>query len=83
MLRATAAAPGVGVREATRSGPAAPRPPTRLERVMGHRAAERDEEGCLPVRVRTPRRAPADGAAGPVLGWDTRRRAGRSGHPMA
>lgn len=53
-----------GVRDAGRPGPAAPQPPSRLERVMGPgRKLARDED-CLSLNVWTP-----GGTGLPVLVW--------------
>ncbi|MEU7488228.1 carboxylesterase family protein [Streptomyces sp. NPDC042319] len=51
-----------GVRDAARSGPSAPQAASRLEAVMGPRAADWDEEGCLNLNVWTPAAALAPGA---------------------
>ncbi|MEV0236073.1 carboxylesterase family protein [Nonomuraea sp. NPDC050786] len=53
-----------GVREATRPGPAAPQPASRLARVMGPGSDLRQGEDCLSVNVRTP-----GGSGLPVLVW--------------
>ncbi|MBY8885355.1 carboxylesterase family protein [Streptomyces sp. PTM05] len=58
-----------GVREAVRSGPAVPQAASRLERVMGPRVPDWDEDGCLTVNVWTPRAALEDGVPRPVLVW--------------
>jgi para-nitrobenzyl esterase len=50
-----------GVRDATRVGPAAPQPPSRLAAVMGNRVVEQDED-CLTLNVWTP-----EGPQRPVL----------------
>ncbi|PWI44790.1 carboxylesterase family protein [Streptomyces sp. ICBB 8177] len=58
-----------GVREAKRSGPAAPQAASRLERVMGTRVPDWDEDGCLTVNVWSPRAAFEDGVPRAVLLW--------------
>jgi para-nitrobenzyl esterase len=50
-----------GIRDATRVGPAAPQPPSRLVAVMGNPRVEQDED-CLTLNVWTP-----DGPPRPVL----------------
>ncbi|MFD7668340.1 carboxylesterase/lipase family protein [Streptomyces sp. NPDC059788] len=57
-----------GVRDATRPGPAVPQGPSRLERVMGRRTPDWDEDGCLTLNVWSPAGAAADGGR-PVLVW--------------
>lgn len=60
-----------GLRDASRPGPSVPQGPSRLEAVMGARAPDWDEDGCLTLNVWTPR-LPADGPAPdglPVLVW--------------
>jgi para-nitrobenzyl esterase len=60
-----------GLRDASRSGPSVPQGPSRLAAVMGARAPDWDEEGCLTLNVWTPR-LPADGPTRdglPVLVW--------------
>ena len=57
-------APWPGVREATRPGPAAPQPPSRLEHVMGPMAMPQSED-CLSLNVWTP----DAGGRRPVLVW--------------
>ena len=58
------------VREAARSGPAAPQGPSRLEAVMGRREPDWAEDGCLNLNVWAPAGALADGATPrPVLLW--------------
>jgi para-nitrobenzyl esterase len=58
------------VREAARSGPAAPQGPSRLEAVMGRREPDWAEDGCLNLNVWAPAGALAKGAAPrPVLLW--------------
>ncbi|MFH8344313.1 carboxylesterase/lipase family protein [Streptomyces sp. NPDC018045] len=56
-----------GVRDAARPGPAAPQSPSRLERVMGSRTPDWDEDGCLTLNVWSPAAAPDAGR--PVLVW--------------
>jgi para-nitrobenzyl esterase len=70
------AAPGppprwTGSRDATRSGPSVPQAPSRLEAVMGRRAPDWDEEGCLTLNVWTPGLADGgpEGPSRPVLVW--------------
>jgi para-nitrobenzyl esterase len=46
--------PWRGVRDATRIGPAAPQPPSRLEHVIGPIHRPQSEEDCLSVNVWTP-----------------------------
>jgi para-nitrobenzyl esterase len=60
-----------GLREAGRSGPSVPQGPSRLEAVMGARAPDWDEDGCLTLNVWTPPRPGGDPGAGarPVLVW--------------
>ncbi|SEP15005.1 carboxylesterase/lipase family protein [Amycolatopsis saalfeldensis] len=58
-----------GVREATQAGPAVPQPASRLERVMGPRVPDWDEDGCLTVNVHVPRHAFEGGVPRPVLLW--------------
>ncbi|WP_328611614.1 carboxylesterase family protein [Amycolatopsis sp. NBC_00345] len=58
-----------GVREATRPGPAVPQAASRLERVMGPRVPDWNEDGCLTVNVHTPRPAFEGGPPRPVLIW--------------
>ncbi|KZB84796.1 carboxylesterase/lipase family protein [Amycolatopsis regifaucium] len=53
-----------GVRDAGRPGPAAPQPPSRLERVMGPGSDLAQAEDCLSVNIWTP-----GGAGLPVLVW--------------
>jgi para-nitrobenzyl esterase len=55
-----------GVRDAGRSGPAAPQGPSRLEAVMGARTPDWNEDGCLTLNVWSPRH---DIAGLPVLVW--------------
>ena len=45
-----------GVREAVQAGPAVPQGASRLERVMGARVPDWDEDGCLTVNVHVPDR---------------------------
>jgi para-nitrobenzyl esterase len=72
-LRFAAPAPHPGwadVRDAARSGPAAPQGPSRLEAVMGRREPDWAEDGCLNLNVWAPAGALAEGAAPrPVLLW--------------
>ena len=72
-LRLAPPAPHPGwtdVREAARSGPAAPQGPSRLEAVMGRRVPDWDEDGCLNLNVWAPAGALAEGAPPrPVLLW--------------
>ncbi|KOG52900.1 carboxylesterase [Streptomyces griseoflavus] len=56
-----------GVRDAARPGPAVPQGPSRLECVMGRRAVDWSEDGCLTLNVWSP--AGAAGAERPVLVW--------------
>jgi para-nitrobenzyl esterase len=58
-------------RDATRSGPSVPQSPSRLEAVMGRRAPDWDEDGCLTLNVWTPRLPDTGSApsARPVLVW--------------
>ena len=56
-----------GLRDASRSGPSVPQGPSRLEAVMGARAPDWDEDGCLTLNVWTPDR-PGPGGR-PVLVW--------------
>ncbi|MEV5594652.1 carboxylesterase family protein [Streptomyces sp. NPDC052496] len=56
-----------GVRDAARPGPAVPQGPSRLERVMGARTPDWDEDGCLTLNVWSPADAPDAGR--PVLVW--------------
>lgn len=58
-----------GVRETVQAGPAVPQAASRLERVMGHRVPDWDEDGSLTVNVHAPARAFEGGAARPVLVW--------------
>ncbi|MER7933337.1 MULTISPECIES: carboxylesterase family protein [unclassified Streptomyces] len=58
-----------GVRAAAQAGPAVPQGPSRLERVMGHRVPDWDEDGSLTVNVFVSRRALTDGTPRPVLLW--------------
>ena len=58
-----------GVREAAQAGPAVPQGPSRLERVMGARVPDWDEDGCLNLNVHVPAGALEDNAARPVLVW--------------
>ncbi|HEY3711305.1 MAG TPA: carboxylesterase family protein [Amycolatopsis sp.] len=58
-----------GVREARQAGPAVPQAASRLERVMGPRVPDWNEDGCLTVNVHTPRHAFDGGAPRPVLLW--------------
>jgi para-nitrobenzyl esterase len=53
-----------GVRDAVRPGPAAPQPPSRLERVMGPGSDLVQDEDCLSLNVWTP-----GGTGLPVLVW--------------
>ena len=55
------------VRDAVRSGPAVPQGPSRLEKVMGHRVPDWNEDGCLVLNVFCPSNARDD--ARPVLVW--------------
>ncbi|MFI0259415.1 carboxylesterase/lipase family protein [Streptomyces sp. NPDC017056] len=56
-----------GVKDAARPGPAVPQSPSRLERVMGPRTPDWNEDGCLNLNVWSPAEEP--GAALPVLLW--------------
>ncbi|MFD4558936.1 carboxylesterase/lipase family protein [Streptomyces sp. NPDC058469] len=58
-----------GVREAAQAGPAVPQGASRLERVMGVRVPDWDEDGSLTVNVHAPAGAFEGGAARPVLVW--------------
>jgi para-nitrobenzyl esterase len=58
-----------GVQEAVQAGPAVPQAASRLERVMGRRVPDWNEDGCLTVNVFSPRRALEGGAPRPVLVW--------------
>ncbi|MEW1829447.1 carboxylesterase family protein [Streptomyces sp. NPDC088196] len=58
-----------GVREATQAGPAVPQGASRLERVMGVREPDWDEDGSLTVNVHVPSQALTDNAPRPVLVW--------------
>ena len=58
-----------GVREAVQAGPAVPQGASRLERVMGARVSDWDEDGCLTVNIHVPAGALEDNAARPVLVW--------------
>ena len=58
-----------GVREAAQAGPAVPQGASRLERVMGARVPDWDEDGSLTVNVHVPAGALGDDAARPVLVW--------------
>ncbi|MEV6118299.1 carboxylesterase family protein [Streptomyces sp. NPDC052109] len=58
-----------GVREAAQAGPAVPQAASRLERVMGHRVPDWDEDGSLTVNVHAPLPALSGGAPRPVLVW--------------
>ncbi|WP_406121559.1 carboxylesterase/lipase family protein [Streptomyces sp. NBC_00989] len=58
-----------GVREAVQAGPAVPQGPSRLERVMGARVPDWDEDGSLTVNVHVPAGALEDNAPRPVLVW--------------
>ncbi|WP_405868803.1 carboxylesterase family protein [Streptomyces sp. NBC_01515] len=57
------------VREAVQAGPAVPQGASRLERVMGARVPDWDEDGCLTVNVHVPAGALEGSAARPVLVW--------------
>ncbi|ARF53284.1 carboxylesterase/lipase family protein [Streptomyces gilvosporeus] len=58
------------VRDAERTGPSVPQGPSRLERVMGPRVPDWDEDGCLTLNVWTPVGAlTPGGAARAVLVW--------------
>lgn len=58
-----------GVREAVQAGPAVPQGASRLERVMGARVPDWDEDGCLTVNIHVPAGALEDNAVRPVLVW--------------
>ncbi len=58
-------APWTGLRDATRHGPIAPQPPSRLRLAMGEFAREQDED-CLTLTIATPA---ADAGRRPVLVW--------------
>ncbi|MFD7454099.1 carboxylesterase/lipase family protein [Kitasatospora sp. NPDC059827] len=66
-----------GVRDAARPGPSVPQGPSRLEAVMGRRAPDWDEDGCLTLNVWSPEPLglsgpPSEGSAPggrPVLVW--------------
>jgi para-nitrobenzyl esterase len=57
-----------GVRDAAHAGPAVPQGPSRLASIMGDRAPDWAEDGCLNVNVWTPAAALA-GEPKPVLLW--------------
>ncbi|MDV9174734.1 carboxylesterase family protein [Streptomyces sp. W16] len=57
------------VRQAAQAGPAVPQAPSRLERVMGPRVPDWNEDGSLTVNVHAPLRAFDDNTARPVLVW--------------
>ncbi|MEU9408777.1 carboxylesterase family protein [Streptomyces sp. NPDC048281] len=57
------------VRDAAQAGPSVPQAASRLEKVQGKRVPDWNEDGSLTANVFAPRRAPADGAARPVLVW--------------
>ncbi|MFG2368560.1 carboxylesterase family protein [Streptomyces mirabilis] len=57
------------VREAVDAAPAVPQGPSRLERVMGPRTPDWNEEGSLTLNVWSPRQALEDEAPRPVLVW--------------
>jgi para-nitrobenzyl esterase len=59
----------VGVRETMQAGPSVPQGPSRLEQVMGHRAPDWNEDGCLTLNVFCPPRAHEGGLPRPVLVW--------------
>ena len=70
------AAPGqppkwAGLRDAARPGPSVPQASSRLEAVMGRRAPDWNEDGCLTLNVWTPRLSGGGSAsrALPVLVW--------------
>ncbi|MFF3467066.1 carboxylesterase/lipase family protein [Streptomyces sp. NPDC002619] len=58
-----------GVRETVQAGPAVPQAASRLERVMGPRVPDWNEDGSLTVNVHTPSRAFEGNASRPVLVW--------------
>lgn len=58
-----------GVRDARQAGPAVPQGPSRLERVMGHREPDWNEDGCLTLNVFSPAGAPSEQTPRPVLVW--------------
>ncbi|WP_398878034.1 carboxylesterase/lipase family protein, partial [Streptomyces prunicolor] len=58
-----------GLRDAAQAGPAVPQGASRLERVMGARVPDWDEDGCLNLNVHVPAGALDGGAARPVLVW--------------
>ena len=58
-----------GLRETVQAGPAVPQAASRLERVMGPRVPDWDEDGSLTANVHTPPRAFEDNASRPVLVW--------------
>lgn len=57
------------VRDAAQAGPSVPQAASRLELVQGRRVPDGDEDGSLTLNVFTPRPAPHEGAARPVLVW--------------
>ncbi|MFF4260064.1 carboxylesterase/lipase family protein [Streptomyces sp. NPDC001663] len=57
------------VREAVQAGPAVPQAASRLERVMGTRVPDWNEDGSLTVNVHAPLRAFEGGPTRPVLVW--------------
>ncbi|MFJ2901201.1 carboxylesterase family protein [Streptomyces sp. NPDC087212] len=57
------------MRDAARAGPSVPQVASRLEQVQASRVPDGNEDGSLTVNVFSPRRAPADGTARPVLVW--------------
>lgn len=57
------------VRDAAQAGPSVPQGPSRLERVMGHRAADWNEDGCLTLNVFCPVAATSEQTPRPVLVW--------------
>ncbi|MBL1111325.1 carboxylesterase/lipase family protein [Streptomyces sp. 110] len=58
-----------GVRAAVRPGPAVPQAPSRLERVMGRRTPDGNENGSLTLNVWSPRTALEENTSRPVLVW--------------
>lgn len=59
----------VGVRDTVQFGPAVPQGPSRLELVMGHRAPDWNEDGCLTLNVFRRDEAHDERAPRPVLVW--------------
>ncbi|MEU7768249.1 carboxylesterase family protein [Nocardia sp. NPDC049190] len=57
------------VREAAQAGPAVPQAPSRLERVMGHRTPNWDEDGSLTLNIWSPQQVLDNDTDRPVLVW--------------